>query len=533
MNITGKNYIGYELSENKDQSFKPHGGVVNELKETSFFEATENDVNNAVTKAANAFNIYRLLPTEKRIAFLNSIAEGIDAAKEEIIPVAIEETRLALGRLKGEAQRTINQIKLFAQLIKEGDCVNAIIYKAQPERKPLPKADIRQMQIALGPVAVFGASNFPFAFSVAGGDTISALAAGCPVVYKSHPGHPATSELVSQVIIKAAQLTGMPDGVFTMFQGASYESSLQLVKHPLIKAVAFTGSLGGGRALFDAAAKREEPIPVYAEMGSINPVFVLPELIRENTHAIADKLASSNTLSAGQFCTNPGVVVSLQSQHTTEFLIQFEKSISSGNADCMLTDKIYGGYTKSVEALTKVEGIEFISSPAATTELAAKPYMFKTNAETFLKNESLMDEVFGPSSIHVVADDEQQLYAIAEKLHGQLTISVWGTDNDLIQFQPLLQLLELKAGRVICNQVPTGVEVTHAMVHGGPYPATTDSRTTSVGTNAIYRFTRAVCYQNYPDNLLPAALQNDNPLKIMRKVDGKYSNEVIKETITV
>lgn len=526
--ITGKNYIGFSLSSINTKTFNGHGGTVRELSGAAFHEASKEEVDEAVSKSSKAFETYRLFDAEKKASFLDAIASAIEAAKDELMPVAMQETRLSQTRLTGEVQRTITQIKLFSQLLREGSWVNAIIDTAQPERKPLPKPDIRQMQIALGPVAVFGASNFPFAFSVAGGDTVSAFAAGCPVVYKSHPGHPATSEITAQLIIKAAKQTEMPDGVFSMLQGEGYQISIQLVTHPSIKAVAFTGSLAGGKALFDAAAKRKEPIPVYAEMGSINPVFVLPELMKQNGHAVADKLAASNTLSAGQFCTNPGLIISLDSMHTNEFLKQFENSVNNCTVESMLTEKIHRGYNQGIEKLSQSKDIDVITSTAVTDkEAAALPYIFKTNADTFLKNEDLLDEVFGPSSIQVVAGEEKQLYAIADRLPGQLTVSVWGTDDDFIKFKPLMQKLELKAGRIICNAVPTGVEVTHAMVHGGPYPATTDSRTTSVGTNAIYRFTRAVCYQGYPSELLPDALKNENPLNIWRKVNGKFTVDMI------
>jgi NADP-dependent aldehyde dehydrogenase len=527
MNITGKNLIGNSTSGKSSKKFESIGGVVKNVTE-KFFEATFDEIDLAVTKAHSAFKSYRNFPGEKKAQFLERIASALNDAKENIIPVTMQETKLAQGRLQGEMQRTINQVKLFADLLREGSWVNAIIDTAQPGRQPLPKPDIRQMQIPLGAVAVFGASNFPLAFSVAGGDTISAFAAGCPVVYKAHPGHPLTSEMVGKIIIDAARDTEMPEGIFSLLQGVDYEISIRLVAHSLIKAVGFTGSFAGGKALFDVAAKREEPIPVYAEMGSINPVFILPEMLQQNGAAVAEKLVASNTLSAGQFCTNPGVIISRESNDTNKFIQHFVSSLNKATAECMLTNKINVSYYTSVKKFSGIAGVDVVTNNVPKeNENAATPFMFKTTASNFINNNELFEEVFGPSSLHVVAGNKEELFAVADKLPGQLTITVWGTENDLENYKDLLNVLQLKAGRVICNSVPTGVEVTHAMVHGGPYPATTDSRTTSVGTNAIYRFTRAVCYQGYPHNLLPDALKNENPLKIVRKVNGEITSAAL------
>ena len=526
MNITGKNLIGNTVSAKYNKTFTGLGGTVKNISTNKFYEASTEEIDEAVTKAHAAFLVYRNFSGTRKAEFLEAIAAKLSESKDEILPITEQETKLSSGRLQGEMQRTINQLRLFANLLKEGSWVNAIIDTAQPERQPLPKPDIRQIQIALGPVAVFGASNFPLAFSVAGGDTASALAAGCSVVYKAHPGHPVTSEMIGKLIIEAASEISMPEGIFSLLQGVNYETSINLVTHSLIKAVGFTGSFAGGKALFDAAAKREEPIPVYAEMGSINPVFILPEMLEKNSADVANKLAASNTLSAGQFCTNPGLIISPSSKNTNQFLSTFESAIEQSTPEQMLTNKIHNSYYNELEKFSDVSGVETLVKKTKEENVAA-PNMFKTTAENFLNNKVLFEEVFGPSSLHIVAGSEEELIAIAKKIPGQLTITVWGTNNDLEIQKKLLNLLELKAGRLIINGVPTGVEVTHAMVHGGPYPATTDSRTTSVGTNAIYRFTRAVCYQNYPDNLLPDALKNENPLKIMRKINGAFTNESI------
>ncbi len=526
--ITGKNLIGYTVSGNSD-NISSSSVLENDQPLTfSFYEVSAEEIDEAAILGNDAFSKYRLCTAAQKIVFLEQIAEAITASKEELVKMAMHETHLPKPRLEGEVQRTINQIKLFAALLREGSWVKAIIDTAQPERTPLPKPDIRQMQVSIGPVAVFGASNFPFAFSVAGGDTISALAAGCPVVYKAHPGHPATSEMVGKIIIDAAKETNMPEGVFSLLQGKNNECSINLVTHPLIKAVGFTGSFNGGKALFDAAVKRAEPIPVYAEMGSVNPVFILPEILQQQATILAEKLAASNLLSAGQFCTNPGIIISLKSPDTAIFLAHFAACIKNANADSMLTNNICNNYISSIKKLSGAEDISLVSTgKESSVEMSATPQMFQIEAKHFLLNKDLWHEVFGPASIHVIADNEEELYAVATQLTGQLTASIWGTENDLAVFANLAKELELKAGRIIFNNVPTGVEVTHAMVHGGPYPATTFSNTTSVGSNAIYRFTRAVCYQNSPQQLLPDALKNENPLHIMRQVNGAYNNEAI------
>jgi NADP-dependent aldehyde dehydrogenase len=442
----------------------------------------------------------------------------------------MQEAKLPEARLKGEVQRTINQAKLFAQLLREGSWVTAIIDTALPERTPLPKPDIRQLQIALGVVGVFGASNFPFAFSVAGGDTISALAAGCPVVYKAHPGHPATSEKVGMLISQAAQECGLPDGVFSLLQGEDHQTGQALVQHPLVKAIAFTGSFAGGKALFDLAAKRKEPIPVYAEMGSVNPVFILPDMLATKASELADKLAPSNLLAAGQFCTNPGIIIQQQSKDSQSFSSKFSEHIKNATGECMLTNSIYSGYNKGIEQLSSGEGVALVAAgQKGTMENAATPYMYQTSAQSFLKQHGLMEEVFGPSSLHVMAESKDEVMAIADSLTGQLTVSIWATEKDLDDYEDLIKILELKAGRIIYNTVPTGVEVTHAMVHGGPFPATTDSKTTSVGTNAIYRFTRPVCYQSAPQKFLPEELKDENSLGIWRMVNGAYTKDIVSK----
>lgn len=526
--ITGKNFVGYNLSANSSVSVTATITINGENNQYNFHDASPEEIRQACILANKAFISYRNFSAEQKATFLEKVADAIAANKDQLVAIAMQETHLAKPRLEGEVGRTINQAKLFAALLREGSWVHAIIDTAQPDRKPLPKPDIRQMQIALGPVAVFGASNFPFAFSVFGGDTVSAFAAGCSVVCKAHPGHPATSAMVAQIIIDAAKQCNLPEGIFSMLYGTDNAISIALVTNYFIKAVGFTGSLNGGKALFDAASKRKEPIPVYAEMGSTNPVFVLPGILKTDATAVVEKLAASNLLSVGQFCTNPGIIVSLACEQTKTFSEAFAAQIQNAAAAPMLTENICSNYNNAVTKISGTTSVIVAAKGKPLSEKDATPVMLLVAASDFLQHNELWHEVFGPFSIHVVAANKEEMLAVAASLEGQLTASIWGNENDLLSNKELIAQLELKAGRVILNNVPTGVEVTYAMVHGGPFPATTDSRTTSVGTNAIYRFTRAVCYQNFAEELLPAALQNKNPLNIWRMVNGTYSNHAIE-----
>jgi NADP-dependent aldehyde dehydrogenase len=522
MHITGEQFIGSKRSAKGEKTF------VGSNAEHKFCEATEEEIDEAAQKAFDAFLLYRDLNTEKKISFLEAIASGIEADRASLLHTAMRETFLAEARLNGEINRTISQTKLFVELLKEGSWVKAIIDTAQPERVPLPKPDLRQMQRPIGVIAVFGASNFPFAFSTAGGDTISAFAAGCTVVYKAHPAHPALSEMIARIIIEAAEKNGIPDGIFSMIQASSVAPATLLVQHPLIKAVAFTGSFKAGRAIYDVAAKRNEPIPVYAEMGSTNPVFILPEILKQKGEEIAKALAASNLLSAGQFCTNPGIIIANENADAEKFQKVFSTCIAEASGDTMLTDSIFNSYSSSTKKLSTLNEVTTLRRGRGEKQNAAEPYMFAVAPDTFVSNYELHEEVFGPASLHITATDKNDVMKIASSLKGQLTITIWGTEKDISDHSELISYLELKAGRIIINGVPTGVEVTHAMMHGGPYPATTDSKFTSVGTSAIYRFTRPVCYQNFTDVILPPALQNKNPLAIVRMVNGAYSKNKIE-----
>jgi 2,5-dioxopentanoate dehydrogenase len=426
------------------------------------------------------------------------------------------ESGLPLGRAQGERGRTIGQLRLFAGLLNEGSWVHAIVDTAQPDRQPLPKPDLRAMEIAIGPVGVFGASNFPLAFSVAGGDTVSALAAGCPVIFKGHPSHLGTSELMGKAIIEAAKKTNMPDGVFSLLFDDGIEIGQALVKHPNIKAIGFTGSYKAGKSIFDAAASRTEPIPVYAEMGSTNPVFVLPKTLKEKGETIAQNYLNSVTMGVGQFCTNPGLLIF---QTNNDFLNALKIKSTDSVGGIMLNKGIQSVYHKGIEELEKYAIVIGIGKkPDGFT--AAQPTVLHANYRTFIDNPILAEEVFGPSGVVVEAHNKEEMLAIASNLSGHLTATVFGSEEELIEYKELLDILTQKVGRLIVNGFPTGVEVTHAMVHGGPFPATTNSRTTSVGTMSITRFTRPVCYQDMPESLLPDALKSSNPLSIWRVING-------------
>jgi 2,5-dioxopentanoate dehydrogenase len=526
MNLTGYNLIGDRESGRNKHTFCARNPATQVELGIKFHEAVAGEVNDAVMLARKAFDDFRSKSNEERALFLETIADNILALGDNLTGRCMNETALPEPRLTGERMRTINQLKLFASVVREGSWVDARIDTALPHRQPVPKPDIRQMQIPLGPVGIFGASNFPLAFSVAGGDSASALAAGCPVVVKAHPLHPGTSELVGRAIIKAAKETGMPEGVFSLIQGTSVDVGMAIVNHPEIKAIGFTGSFKGGKAIFDAANKREVPIPVFAEMGSINPVFILPGALKERGETIARSLIGSVALGVGQFCTSPGVVVLEESDNSKSFLRTLKTYNSEIPAGTMLSERIKENYSKGVQNLLNTRGVELLSSGRAEdTGNSVSTNLFATDLETFRKNPSLSEEVFGPSTVAVSANDKAQILEMSEELEGHLTVTIHGTDTDLAEYADLIKILEQKAGRLICNGFPTGVEVCHSMVHGGPFPATTASQSTSVGTAAIRRFTRPVCYQDFPQMLLPDQLKDGNPLRIWRMVNGEFAKD--------
>jgi alpha-ketoglutaric semialdehyde dehydrogenase len=493
----------------------------NELLDGAFINSTESQIDVAVEKAIKAFDVYRKKDKDSIANFLERIGEEILNLGDALLERCHLETALPLARLQGERGRTIGQLNLFASVVREGSWVDARVDTAIPDRAPLPKSDIRHMLLPLGPVAVFGASNFPLAFSVAGGDTVSALAAGCPVVVKAHPAHPGTSAMVAGAIEKAMNDCGMPEGVFSLIQGNTNEVGEALVKHSGIKAVGFTGSFKGGKALFDIANTRSEPIPVFAEMGSTNPVFILPGILKEKAEAIAAGMAGSITQGVGQFCTNPGLTFVQKSDAADKFVTDLISKINEVPASTMLTAGINAAYDKKIKSTLEIDTIEVIATGKSVESLnSAEARIFKTSIATFFQNQELAEENFGPSNIIVEAQTKEQILDAARNLEGHLTATIHGTDADFAEFRELFDVLELKVGRILINGYPTGVEVCHSMVHGGPYPATTASQTTSVGTNAIKRFARPICYQDYPDMLLPIALRRDNPLHIWRLVNG-------------
>ena len=517
--ILGHNYIGGQRSAQGSVIVNSVDATTGQALPYDFYQATAQEVDRAACAAAAAYPAYKALSAERRAAFLDAIADELDALDDQFVALVCRETALPAARIAGERGRTSGQMRLFATVLRRGDFYAARIDQAQPERTPLPRPDVRQYRIGLGPVAVFGASNFPLAFSTAGGDTASALAAGCPVVFKAHSGHMATAEQVADAILRAAERTGMPQGVFNMIYGAGVGEAL--VKHPSIQAVGFTGSLKGGRALCDMAVARPQPIPVFAEMSSINPVIILPQALQVRSATVARELAASVVQGCGQFCTNPGLVIGLRSPAFTAFIEQLAGQINEQPAQTMLNAGTLRSYAKGVSQLAEHALVEHLAG-LAQQGAQAQPQVFRADVRLLLEGDPvLQEEVFGPTTVVIEVQDAAQLDAAIQSLHGQLTATLIGEPEDLQQFGGLTPLLEQKVGRILINGYPTGVEVCDAMVHGGPYPATSDARGTSVGTLAIDRFLRPVCFQNYPDSLLPEPLKNANPLGIQRLVDGQ------------
>lgn len=517
--LKGTSIIGFRRGAENGGTLRGFNPVTGEDLSPAYHQASSAEVDQAAQLAHAAFAIYSQTTGVERARFLRRIAENIEALSDELIARANAETGLPEPRLRTETGRTCNQLRLFAELVENGSWVDARIDHGDRDRKPLPKPDVRSMHRAIGPVVVFGASNFPLAFSVAGGDTASALAAGNPVIVKAHHAHPGTSELAGLAVSDAVRSCKLPEGVFSLLYGSGSEVGTALVKHPLIKAGGFTGSRSGGRALFDAASSRPEPIPFYAEMSSVNPVVILPGALRERSEQIATGLHGSITLGAGQFCTNPGLIFLADNEDSEGFVQKLGALIASTAEQTMLTPAIHSSYRKGLSSRESHTAVSTIGVSEQVSQCGANAALFKTTAADFLAHPELAEELFGPSSLVVIYTD--QLIKLVNTLEGQLTITVHGTEDDLNTNRDLIRLLETKAGRLVFNGFPTGVEVCHAMVHGGPYPATSDGRSTSVGTRAIYRFTRQVCFQDFPNAALPAELQDANPLGIWRMVDGE------------
>ena len=524
MDLSGHNLVAGEWVAGGELGFRAVNPATGAFLEPLYAAAGSQEVDAACAAAAQAFDPFRALGLERRGAFLEAVATELEALGDSLIVRAMAETGLPRARLEGERGRTSSQLRLFADVVRQGDFLGARTDRALPDRQPLPRPSLGQVMIPLGPVAVFGASNFPLAFSVAGGDTASAFAAGCPVVVKGHPAHPGTGELVAQAILKAVVGADLPRGVFSLLNGPSHALGEALAADPRIKAVGFTGSRAGGLALSRLAAARAEPIPVYAEMSSINPVVLLPAALESRGPALGKAFINSLTLGAGQFCTNPGLILAVDGAPFDRFLEAAGAELAAAQPAVMLTPGIHRAYQAGLDSF-EGHGLVRRHSCALPAEgpNQGSGALFETTAGAFLADPSLSHEVFGAASLVVRCPDLDALAAVLEAMEGQLTATLQMDDDDLPLARQLLPILERKVGRILANGWPTGVEVSHAMVHGGPFPATSDSRTTSVGTLAIARFLRPVCYQNLPDTLLPRALQEANPDHVNRRVDGQFT----------
>jgi 2,5-dioxopentanoate dehydrogenase len=530
--LLGRSIIAGQSGKGRDEVFRAVNPASGEPLAPDFFSATPEEVSRAVELAQQAFAVYGRVSGRDKGRLLRQIGLRIESIAKQVVERAELETALPKARLESELARTANQLRLFAEVVEEGSWVMARVDRANPARQPLPKPDIRSLLRPLGPIAIFGASNFPLAFSVAGGDTASALAAGNSVIVKGHPAHPGTSELVGQAITDAIHKTGLPEGVFSLLFDRGTQAGVALVRHPLVKAVGFTGSRSAGRALMDIAASRPEPIPFFGEMSSTNPVFVLPEALHQHLDKIASGLYASFTLGAGQFCTKPGIVVLPEGAEAGAFRDRLRGLVESSGAFTLLTSGIRSAFRSSVANRKTRNDVVLVAGEAALAQGAgfgARAVLFETDAHSFLNEPDLAGEIFGPSALLVRHSTQEELLSVAQHLEGHLTATIHGTDQDLSNFRDLLSILEQKVGRLIFNGFPTGVEVCHAMVHGGPYPATSDGRSTSVGSAAIFRFCRPVCYQGFPDSALPPELQDDNPLEIWRLVDGQMNRKPLSE----
>jgi len=528
--ITGHQLIAGREAPCDHSPFHATNPNTSEALEPAFCEATAAQADEALRAADGAFDALRAAPPETRALLLETLAEEILALGDALLERAHAETALPMARLTGERGRAINQCKMFAALIREGSWAESSIDRAQPDRQPVPKPDVRRVLLPVGPVVVFGASNFPFAIGVVGTDTISALASGCPVVVKAHPAHPGTCELLARAVFKALRKTGLPDACFSMLHGRGTEIGVELVKHPLTQAVAFTGSLRGGRALMDVAAARPHPIPFYGEMGSINPVFILPGALKENAAKIAEAYVGSVTMGVGQFCTNPAIVLGLQSADLTTFVESAGEFAQKVAPQSMLHRGICESYDAGTAVWSTINGLHLAGQSAVepnheATQAACRIYT--TTLDVLETNEELQREVFGPCSIVTQCANFEDMLNFARNLEGQLTAAIHGTPNDLREYAPLIRILERKVGRIIFNGFGTGIEPCPSMHHGGPYPAASHSFYTSIGTGSIYRFVRPVCYQGFPDDCLPEPLQNSNPTKSLRLVDGHYTRDAV------
>src|ERR1700735_1238061 len=533
--LAARSLIGFRDGNGSGEPFYATDPTNGRPLQPGYIAATPQEVELAALLASEAFTAYGRVPGPERGAFLRKVAAKIESIAGDVVERAGQETALPQARLQGETARTCAQLRLFAELAEEGSWVAARIDRADPERKPAAKPDVRSMLRPLGPVVVFGASNFPLAFSVAGGDTASALASGNPVIVKAHAAHPGTSELVGQMVRESVRECGLPEGVFSLLFDGGTDVGTALVKHPLVKAGGFTGSRAAGRVLMDVAAARPEPIPFYAEMSSTNPVFILPGALRQPGDPIAAGLYASFTMGAGQFCTKPGMIFLQPGDEAASFTDRLRQLVAASAPFHLLTERIHSSYDSALADRKADSSVTLLAEAPKAPQaagFAVGSALFETDAATFLEAH-LDTEIFGPTTLLVQNLSRDQILAIAHSLDGHLTATIHGTEQDLHDFADLIAILENKVGRLVFNGFPTGVEVCHAMVHGGPYPSTSDGRSTSVGTQAIFRFTRPVCYQGFPDEALPQELKNANPLGIWRMVDGQMTREATRLALSI
>jgi 2,5-dioxopentanoate dehydrogenase len=529
MELKGHSIIGYQRGKEGGETLHGFDPSTGEALAPSYHSASLGDVNEAAELAAKSFPAYRRLHGRERSAFLRRIADNLESLGEQLIERAVRESALPVTRIRNERNRTCFQLRFFAEMAEEGSWVDARIDPGDPSRQPLPKPDVRSLRIPLGPVAVFGASNFPLAFSVAGGDTASALAGGNPVVALAHYSHPGTAEFAGMAIRNAASESGLPEGVFSLVFDARHQVASALVAHPAVKGVGFTGSRAGGTALMKIASSRLEPIPFYAEMGSVNPVFILPGVLESRGEALAKGLHASVTLGVGQFCTNPGIIVT--NGDSNSFVSHLAGLMKETPAGTMLNRNIASAYRRavverSIRSHVTARAVQESATEGKGAACQSGTALFETDAASWLADSSLHTEIFGPTTLLVHSGSRAEMLAVAHRMEGNLTASIHGTEDDLHEFADLIAVLETKVGRIIFNGFPTGLEVCNGIVHGGPFPATSDGRSTSVGGRAILRFTRLVCYQDFPDSALPQELQEANPLGIWRQVAGRFSSGV-------
>lgn len=530
MNIFGKLYFDGDWHLGQAGTYQAINPATAKPLEPVMTKATKAQVEQAVAAAQRDSLAFAKTSSAQRANFLRECATQIEALGDELVDRISAETGYPKARGEGERARTCGQLRMFAASLDKGEFVDARIDTAQPDRAPVPKPDTRFMQQAIGPVAVFSVSNFPLAYSTAGGDTAAALAAGCPVLAKGHNSHPGTGELVASAIIKAIEICKMPKGIFAYLMGDDAEVGATLVQAPAVKAVGFTGSIAGGTALMKMANARPEPIPVFAEMGSINPVVLLPEALKAKAAVIAKGFVGSLTLGTGQFCVNPGLVIALDGPELNEFIAAVQTELGAVNAGVMLNERICNAYSSGVDHFKQVPGVEVIALGQTASSLEgfrAQAYLLGTSGKNFVAQPAIHEEVFGPTSMLVKCSSVDEILQVISVLGGQLTGTIHGADNELAAHTAIIDSLTSKSGRLVVNGFPTGVEVCPSMVHGGPFPASSDSRFTAVGTAAIQRFQRPVCYQSFPDALLPDALKNSNPLKLTRLVNGTPSDAAL------